>query len=110
MANGLGLIDPNNNIGENGGRYSRAGRGFPDVSANANNFPYYSGSKLQQTLGTSGAAPIWASVLTLINDKRSQCGKGAVGFVNPVLYQHPEVFHDITNGKCSQKCPLLKAC
>lgn len=25
-------------------------------------------------------------------------GKGPVGFVNPVLYSHPEVLNDITNG------------
>lgn len=25
-------------------------------------------------------------------------GKGPVGFVNPVLYAHPEVLNDITNG------------
>lgn len=25
-------------------------------------------------------------------------GKSTVGFVNPVLYAHPEVLNDITNG------------
>jgi tripeptidyl-peptidase I len=33
-----------------------------------------------------------------INEARIAAGKGAVGFINPVLYQHPEVFNDITNG------------
>jgi len=25
-------------------------------------------------------------------------GKSTIGFVNPVLYAHPEVLHDITSG------------
>ena len=86
------------NIGTNGGLYNRAGRGFPDVSANGVNLLFYDGGILQPQWGTSLSAPIWASIITLINDKRSQHGKGPVGFIHPVLYNHPEVFHDITNG------------
>ena len=33
-----------------------------------------------------------------INEQRYQIGKGPVGFVPPVLYAHPEVLNDITNG------------
>jgi tripeptidyl-peptidase-1 len=33
-----------------------------------------------------------------INEARYAIGKGPVGFINPVLYQHPEVFNDIKNG------------
>jgi tripeptidyl-peptidase-1 len=50
------------------------------------------------TGGTSAAAPIFASVVNLINEKRIKDGKGPVGFVNPVLYANPEVLNDITNG------------
>ena len=48
--------------------------------------------------GTSVAAPIWASLLTLINEERTAIGKGGIGFVNPVLYKNPQIFHDITEG------------
>ena len=48
--------------------------------------------------GTSLATPIWASVLSLINDQRHIIGKGPVGFVHHVLYEHPEVFNDIVDG------------
>ena len=48
--------------------------------------------------GTSLASPLFASVLTLINEERFKAGKGPVGFVNPTLYAHPEVLNDITNG------------
>ncbi|RHZ45550.1 uncharacterized protein CDV56_104514, partial [Aspergillus thermomutatus] len=33
-----------------------------------------------------------------INEERLAVGKGPVGFVNPVLYAHPEVLNDVTNG------------
>lgn len=37
-------------------------------------------------------------MLTRINEARIAAGKSTIGFVNPVLYQHPEAFHDITEG------------
>lgn len=33
-----------------------------------------------------------------INQERTAVGKGPIGFVNPVFYSHPEIFHDIVNG------------
>ncbi|KAI6299862.1 Tripeptidyl-peptidase sed1 [Pyricularia oryzae] len=48
---------------------------------------------------TTASAPVFGSILTLINEKRIEAGKSPVGFVNPVLYQHQEVLNDITNGK-----------
>ncbi|KAL8295916.1 hypothetical protein RB600_001419 [Gaeumannomyces tritici] len=45
------------------------------------------------------SAPIFASMLTLINEKRMAAGKSAVGFVNAVLYERPEALNDITSGK-----------
>ncbi|KAK5123597.1 hypothetical protein LTR85_002635 [Meristemomyces frigidus] len=65
------------NIGSNGGVYNRAGRGIPDISL---------------------AAPLWAAVITLINEERTVAGKGPVGFINPVLYENPGALKDITNG------------
>jgi tripeptidyl-peptidase-1 len=50
------------------------------------------------TGGTSAAAPIFASVVNLINEERIKVGKGPVGFVNPVLYANSGVLNDITNG------------
>lgn len=31
-------------------------------------------------------------------EERVAAGKGPLGFINPVLYRHPEVLNDITNG------------
>lgn len=95
--NGIDGSKAGNNIGANGGRYNRAGRGFPDVSANAILQFFLDGYESKEA-GTSLSTPIWGSILTLINEKRSEAGKSPVGFVNSVLYQHPEVFNDITRG------------
>ena len=46
--------------------------------------------------GTSASAPIFASVINLINERRIAAGKGPVGFLNPVLYRHPEAFTDVS--------------
>lgn len=86
------------NIGAGGGIYNRAGRAVPDVSANAANMILYVGGESAKLYGTSLAAPIWGSVVTLINQQRTRIGKGPVGFLNPVLYAHPWVLNDITNG------------
>lgn len=105
--NGVGALQSGTNIGANGGLYNRAGRvsillcfpddvvgvptdawkAMPDVSANGANLLYYVGGVNLPTYGTSLAAPIWASILTLINEKRTAANKGPVGFVNPTLYQ-----------------------
>jgi tripeptidyl-peptidase I len=86
------------NIGENGGIYNRIGRGFPDISANGANFRSFTNGTDYHYFGTSLAAPLWAAVITLINQERQLRGKGPVGFINPVLYSHPETLTDIKNG------------
>jgi tripeptidyl-peptidase-1 len=86
------------NIGEGGGFYNRAGRGFPDVSANGALFLAFNDLTEQHFYGTSLAAPIWGSIVTLINEERTAIGKGPVGFINPVLYASPWAFNDIKNG------------
>ncbi len=40
----------------------------------------------------------WLIVLVQINEERTACGKGPIGFVNPVLYANPGVLNDIVNG------------
>ena len=86
-------------VGANGGFYASGGRAFPDVSANGAHFPMFVGGEFTPGEGgTSMSTPIWASIITMINQQRSCHGKGPVGFINPVIYKHPEVFNDITTG------------
>ncbi|KAK3672756.1 hypothetical protein LTR78_007342 [Recurvomyces mirabilis] len=82
----------------NGGFYNRGGRGYPDFSAIGDNVLIYFKGKPVRIGGTSASSPAFASILTRINEERLKIGKSTVGFVNPTLYAHPEVLHDITNG------------
>ncbi|OQD85399.1 hypothetical protein PENANT_c010G10600 [Penicillium antarcticum] len=80
------------------GLYNRIGRAYPDVAANGALFPAYAGGTKHHFYGASLSSPLFASVLSLINEERIHKGKGPVGFINPVLYAHPHVLNDITNG------------
>ena len=80
------------------GTYNNAGRAFPDVSANGWNIATYDGGSLYLSSGTSASAPIFASIINRLNGERILAGKGPVGFLNNILYQHPEMFNDITAG------------
>ncbi|KUI69579.1 Tripeptidyl-peptidase sed1 [Cytospora mali] len=80
------------------GVFNRGGRGYPDVAAVGDRQVILYGGEWTTVGGTSLSAPVFASVLTLINEKRLAAGKSTVGFVNPVLYEHPEAFNDITVG------------
>lgn len=86
------------NIGANGGIYNRAGRGYPDVSANGANMPVYVNGTIFKYYGTSLSTPVWAATVTLLNQQRTIAGKGPIGFLNPVLYENPWVLNDIVNG------------
>ena len=80
------------------GTYNALGRAFPDVSANGWNIATFTNGYLYLESGTSAAAPIFASIITRLNEERILAGKGPVGFLNNILYQHPGMFNDITDG------------
>ncbi|KAF8302073.1 subtilisin-like protein [Clavulina sp. PMI_390] len=74
-------------------------RGYPDISANGAKYVVAAASKFTKLYGTSASAPVVASMIALINNARHAKGKKPVGFINPALYAHPELFHDITYGR-----------
>ncbi|CAK4031335.1 alkaline serine protease [Lecanosticta acicola] len=80
------------------GVYNASGRGYPDVSAVGDNVVIINQGAPTLIGGTSASSPVFASILTRINDERLKSGKNPVGFVNPTLYQNPQVLHDITTG------------
>lgn len=86
------------------GYFNPEGRGYPDVSAMASNVLVYLDGGLHSVLGTSAAAPIFASMIAKINDARLHAGKRPVGFINPVLYKYAsKVMTDVvlgSNGGC----------
>jgi tripeptidyl-peptidase-1 len=65
--------------------FNMAGRGYPDVSAMGESFRVVLRGYPNRMHGTSVATPIWASILTLINEERLAAGKSTVGFVQQVL-------------------------
>ena len=73
------------------GVYNRSGRGFPDVSALGNNLATVFQSKIYGVGGTSASSPLFASVITLLNEERLSAGKKPIGFLNPTIYKasHP---------------------
>ncbi|KAJ5670945.1 hypothetical protein N7507_000072 [Penicillium longicatenatum] len=91
----------NKSFGANGGIYNRIGRGYPDVSAVGDNVVIYNKGLPTSIGGTSASAPVFASILTRINEERLAAGKSTVGFVNPTLYANPDAFFDVTTGNNS---------
>jgi tripeptidyl-peptidase I len=65
--------------------FNKAGRGYPDVAAIGDNMVVFYRGRTDKIGGTSIAVPIWASILTLINEERLAADKSTVGFVGPVL-------------------------
>lgn len=69
------------------------------MSANGLNGVIYDQGKEYTTGGTSQSAPIFAALITRINNERTKNGgKAPLGFLNPAFYQNPNIFHDITSG------------
>lgn len=81
------------------GLFDARGRGVPDVSALAADYIVAVGGAFRRVFGTSASAPVVASIIAMVNNERMLAGKGPVGFVNPVLYAHPEVLEDVVHGE-----------
>mmetsp|Transcript_16734 Transcript_16734/g.20114 ORF Transcript_16734/g.20114 Transcript_16734/m.20114 type:complete len:288 (-) Transcript_16734:273-1136(-) len=80
-------------------KYNATGRGFPDISAQAENFVVVSNMvPLPGVAGTSCASPTASGVIALLNDLRLQQGKSSLGYLNPFIYQNPSAWNDITSG------------
>ena len=76
--------------------YNHTGRGYPDVAALGQNIFLYVSGEPSFIGGTSASAPIFSSIITLINERRLAARKSTVGFLNPTLYQHPDAFNDVS--------------
>jgi len=73
-------------------------RAFPDVSAIGLKVATVYLNRTLGVGGTSASAPIFGGIITLLNEERLAIGKKPIGFLNPVMYAHPEMFHDVTEG------------
>lgn len=82
----------------NGGVYNGGGRGYPDISAVGDAGLVVVNGKIGTIGGTSMSAPILGGLFNQINEARLQAGKSTIGFINPTLYAHQEMFNDIVHG------------
>ncbi|EME38878.1 hypothetical protein DOTSEDRAFT_139747, partial [Dothistroma septosporum NZE10] len=80
--------------------FNSYGAGIPDVSAFSTQFPtFVAGFPTAFPIGgTSGAAPTWAAIITLLNDHQLSKGKPTLGFINPWIYTLKYGLQDITKG------------
>lgn len=90
------------------GRFNGGGRGYPDVAALASTYLAVVDDKLTTVFGTSASAPVFASIISLINNERLHSGKRRVGFVNPALYAHAKVLRDVASG-ANEGCGVSEA-
>ncbi|KAH8992200.1 peptidase S8/S53 domain-containing protein [Lactarius akahatsu] len=81
------------------GRFNASGRGFPDVSAAGTNLEIVLSGSVMSVDGTSCSSPIFASVVSLLNDRLIAAGKPVLGFLNLFLYSTgASALNDITIG------------
>ncbi|EJD36853.1 subtilisin-like protein [Auricularia subglabra TFB-10046 SS5] len=81
------------------GRFNPKGRAFPDVSTQGVDFAVVNAGRVTGVQGTSASAPLFASVVALLNDERAAAGKPPLGFLNPWLYSDAAgAFSDVTRG------------
>jgi tripeptidyl-peptidase-1 len=89
--------------------YNANGRGYPDVAVLGYNYALAIGAQWVHESGTSASAPVFAGMITLINDARLAQGKAPLGFLNQVLYKLPaSTFNDVTVG--NNKCTVQVCC
>ncbi|UNI15306.1 Tripeptidyl-peptidase I [Purpureocillium takamizusanense] len=100
----------NGRVPQDGGVFNRNGRAYPDLSAAGLNGQVIRRGKWVLSGGTSMSAPIIGAIFTLINEDRLTAGKTPIGFVNPVLYQNPDMFNDILVGSQARGGPTDKGC
>ncbi|KAI0046855.1 family S53 protease [Auriscalpium vulgare] len=84
----------------NAGKFNTSGRGFPDVAAIGHDLRVINAGSAVSVDGTSCASPIFASVVSLLNDRLIAAGKSPLGFLNPFLYSAAgsAALNDITSG------------
>ncbi|KAH8719176.1 peptidase S8/S53 domain-containing protein [Phaeosphaeriaceae sp. PMI808] len=81
------------------GLYNAEGRGFPDVAAQGLGFSVVDKGVVKPVGGTSASAPVFASIVALLNNARIAAGKPALGFLNPWIYEQGyKGLNDIVNG------------
>ncbi|KAH9940472.1 family S53 protease-like protein [Epithele typhae] len=83
----------------NAGLFNTTGRGYPDVSAQGVSYQVNIGGTVSPVSGTSASTPLFASIVSLLNDRLIAGGKSPLGFMNPFLYAGGQVaLNDVVSG------------
>jgi tripeptidyl-peptidase-1 len=89
--------------------FNSSGRAYPDISVVGSNYIIFYNGVPMPVSGTSASTPVFAAMVSLLNDVRLNAGNPPLGFINPLLYQlyeqDPSYFNDIVvgNNRCSQQ-------
>ncbi len=81
--------------------YKHKGRGVPDTAGFAAGYDILVHKQYERRGGTSSVAPLLAGLIACINEGLERKHKGTgktAGFINPLIYKHPEIFTDVTSG------------
>ena len=82
--------------------FSLMGRAYPDVSMIGHSCPVVMNTYLNGVDGTSCSSPLFATVLSILNEHQLDNGKSKLGFASPLLYamyySNYSVFNDIVEG------------
>merc|ERR1739845_213383 len=78
--------------------YTKTGRGTPDVSGLGEGYQVFIHGEAESIGGTSASAPMFAGLVSLLNEERLAKGKPAMGHMNPWIYQNEAAFKDVTLG------------
>jgi len=82
--------------------FNKNGRAFPDISVIGHYCPVINNGELIPVDGTSCSAPVFASIIALLNSHQMSRSKNSLGFLNPILYRmaedNPKIFNDIIDG------------
>ncbi|KAK3362478.1 Pro-kumamolisin, activation domain-containing protein [Lasiosphaeria hispida] len=100
QANAVKKYYDDHDPGYGGSRYnnSRRVRGYPDLALASQNYETVLDSEKVAASGTSASSSTFGNMVSMINGERAKAGKGPVGFINTVLYEHPELFADVVKG------------
>lgn len=95
--------------------FNSTNRAIPDVSIVGSQILIRLNEKWNIQDGTSCSTPIWAGLITLLNQQQFNMGLPSLGFINPLLYliyeeynSNNTVFNDITKG--NNHCTMEKCC
>jgi len=80
------------------GVFPAYGRATPDVSGLGEGYQVLQAGEVLMVGGTSASAPMFASLISLINDARLQAGKTQMGYLNPWIYKNTDAFTDVVLG------------